>query len=142
MRKIIAFVFLLLVAAGPALAQQDDRKDKIQREDEDQLGAAADATIIMDRVLPFVDGQTLRYFAPDGRLEGSAHRRGLSIRFYDEQGNYIGRAKRVSQAATVYYAANGTYLGRRLHRKLTLKTRTVDQPKDNGFKPVNTPEGN
>jgi hypothetical protein len=101
----------------PAAAQQPRKTDKVETE-EPQTEAAAGAAKIMDRTLPFLDGQTLRYYNGKGELEGFARRRHLTIQFYDAKGVLIGRAQRVSQAATTYYAADGSYLGRRVNQRL------------------------
>jgi hypothetical protein len=85
---------------------------------------------LMSRTLPFKNGQTLRYYNGDGEVVGSARRQRLTIRFYDVEGNYLGRAERVSQAATNYYGADGRYLGRRLHKKQTLSTHATTEAKD------------
>jgi hypothetical protein len=74
---------------------------------------------IMLRVLPFLDGQVMRYYTAEGGLEAYARRRGLTIRFYDPANMYLGRAERVSQTVTRYYAADGSYLGRRINQRLT-----------------------
>ena len=126
----------LFAAAAPAGAQQ--AKDKIQQnEDAANTDAAQEAGWIMTRTLPFRDGQTLRYFDPDGKYIGRADRRRLTIYFYDDQGIRVGKAKRVSQERTRYYAEDGTYLGDRLHKKMTLATTNHDK----GFVQPYRPEG-
>ncbi len=80
----------------------------------------------MDRILPFRDGQTLRYYSGNGVFEGYARRRRLTIQFYDVKGTLIGRAERVSQAATQYFAADGSYLGRRINQRLVTAPAVTD----------------
>ena len=115
-----------LLLAVPAFAQdrQVDKRtgDLIQR-DSGAPAAQEDYGRIMDRILPFKDGQTLRYFNEKGEFDLYAKRQRLTIRFYEPDGTYVGRAERVSQAATAYYAPDGAYLGRRLHKKQTMKSR-------------------
>lgn len=130
---------LLALAAAPAGAQERDRLEVERYPINPQ--AAEDAGTILERTLPFRDGQILRYYTGDGRYDGYARRRALTIRFYDADGAYLGRAERVSQKATVYYAADGTYLGRRLNRKLTLKTRADVKPAARGFLESTEPAG-
>jgi hypothetical protein len=103
------------------------KTDRIEKEDSDtETQAQQDAAQIMDRTLPFRDGQTLRYYSGDGVLEGWARRRELTITFYDANGTLIGRAKRVSQAATQYFAADGSYLGRRINQRLATAPAVTD----------------
>jgi hypothetical protein len=116
MRRYLVLALLLTLPAWSAEAQQPRRPpDQIQPEAPAPEG---DGVGIMDRPLPFRDGQVVPYLDKDGHLVGTASRHGLTIRFYDADGHYLGRAVRVSQAATRYYDANGSYLGRRLHRQL------------------------
>jgi hypothetical protein len=127
---------LALLWLDPAAAQQPRKTDKLETE-EPQTDAAANAAQIMDRTLPFLDGQTLRYYTGKGELDGFARRRHLTIQFYDANGVLIGRAERVSQAATTYYAADGSYLGRRTNRRMvTAPAVTVN---DHGFKTDDVP---
>ena len=55
-----------------------------------------------------------------------ARRHRLTIRFYDADGTLIGRAERVSQAATQYFAADGSYLGRRINQRLVTAPAVTD----------------
>jgi hypothetical protein len=127
---------LALQWLDPAAAQQPRKTDKVETE-EPQSNAAANAAQIMDRTLPFLDGQTLRYYTGKGELDGFARRHHLTIEFYDAKGVRIGHAQRVSQAATTYYAADGSYLGRRTNRRMvTAPTVTVQ---DHGFKTDDVP---
>ena len=142
MRALLLALSLLAFGVAPALAQQKP-KDKLVEEDAAK-GSGEDAAGIMVRTLPFKDGQTLRYFSPDGRYEGYAQRRRLTIRFFDEIGNFVGKAERVSQAATLYYAADGTYIGRRVHQKMTLNASATNKAGNKGFlentKPMGQPD--
>jgi hypothetical protein len=120
LRLLVLALVALPLASAPAGAQQrlqPDRGVKIRPAVPESEQDQADPGHIMRRVLPFIDGQTMRYYNPDRQLEGYARRRGLTIRFYDAQDNYLGRAQRVSQEMTRYYAADGTYLGRRINQK-------------------------
>jgi hypothetical protein len=124
-----------LLIAVPALGQDIDKRtgDVIQRDHGDP-GAQEDFGRIMDRTLPFKDGQLLRYFNEKGQFDLYAKRQRLTIRFYEPDGTFVGRAERVSQAATNYYAPDGQYLGRRLHKKQTMKGREdVQNPSIRGF---------
>jgi hypothetical protein len=134
-RFLLLALVALPLAAGPAAAQQQqkfqssDRQDKIQMDAPDATAQdQADPGRIMHRVLPFLDGQTMRYYDGDHNLEATARRRGLAIRFYDAQNNYLGRAQRVTQEITRYYGPDGTYLGRRVNQKQTLATK-INAPK-------------
>jgi hypothetical protein len=127
---------------GPALAQnqwapmEPSKHDRLEQQDP-QTQAAEDAAKIMDMTLPFRDGQTLRYFAGDGTPEGYARRRQLTIWFYDNNDILIGRAERVSQAATQYFAADGSYLGRRINQRLVTAPSVTDY---NRFAAPNQPD--
>ena len=124
-----------LLIAVPALGQDIDKRtgDVIQR-DQGDPGAQEDFGRIMDRTLPFKDGQLLRYFNEKGEFDLYAKRQRLTIRFYEPDGTFVGRAERVSQTATNYYAPDGQYLGRRLHKKQTAKGREdVRNPSIRGF---------
>jgi hypothetical protein len=124
-----------LLIAVPALGQDIDKRtgDLIQR-DEENSAAQEDFGRIMNRTLPFKDGQLLRYFNEKGEFDLYAKRQRLTIRFYEPDGTYLGRAERVSQAATTYYDPEGRYLGRRLHKKQTMKSRVDDRnPSLRGF---------
>jgi hypothetical protein len=126
---------LLAAPLGAARAQnQPKTTDQVETEDP-QTTAAEDAQIIMTRSLPFLDGQVVRYFSDKGEFEGEARRRGLVIRFYDPSGVYLGRAQRVTQAVTAYYAADGGYLGQRVNQRLVLKraVTTSNAPDNHGF---------
>jgi hypothetical protein len=128
----LALVLALVAAAGPTAAQQQPQmpapprpapEQTQPRQPPDRLEVDPNAPqtrslAIMDRPLPFRDGQTLRYYDDQGQLTGYARRNKLTIHFYDAQDHALGRAQRVSQIATLYYDTNGTYLGRRLNRKL------------------------
>ncbi|MBV8649961.1 MAG: hypothetical protein JO255_00755 [Alphaproteobacteria bacterium] len=138
MRAVLLLSCLVLTLAGFDLAQaqqpiQDEglgkpgKTDRIEKEDSDtETPAQEDAGRIMERTLPLRDGQTLRYYSGDGVLEGWARRRRLTITFYNADGTPIGRAERVSQAATRYFAADGTYLGRRLNQRLATAPAVTD----------------
>ena len=130
-RLILSIAVAALGLTGPALAQDYVNKRQAPEaqpgENPDQAPpASSEAELlqqhpearVMDWALPFLDGQTLRYFSAKGALEGSARRHRLTIEFYDADGNFIARAKRITQAATVYYSADGSYLGRKLNRRL------------------------
>ena len=124
-----------LLIAAPTLGQDIDRNtgDLIQR-DEGNPAGQEDFGRIMDRTLPFKDGQMLRYFNEKGEFDLYAKRQRLTIRFYEPDGTFVGRAERVSQAATRYYDPNGRYLGRRLHKKQTAKSRLDERnPSIRGF---------
>jgi hypothetical protein len=133
---LMSCLVLTLARFDVALAQQrtqDDARgkpgktDRVEKEDSDtETQAQQDAAQIMDRTLPFRDGQTLRYYSGDGALEGWARRHQLTITFYDADGTFIGRAKRVSQAATQYFAADGSYLGRRINQRLATAPAVTD----------------
>jgi hypothetical protein len=120
-RFLILALVALPLAAAPAAAQQrlqSDRQDKIEQDAPDETAREqADPGRIMHRVLPFLDGQTMRYYDGNHQLEATARRRGLAIRFYDAKDNYLGRAQRVTQETTRYYGADGSYLGRRINQK-------------------------
>jgi hypothetical protein len=157
--RLSALLAALLLAAAPALAQQaappdaaaaagNARKvDKIQPDDAIDLDDAAAARDLMERTLPFKNGQVLRYLDGDGDLVGTARRTRLTIRFYDADGDLVGRAERVSQAVTKYYAADGRYLGRRVHKKQTTRAQVTYDPKggydssDKGFQSSTKPMG-
>jgi hypothetical protein len=149
---------VLLLAAAPALAQQAAppdaagasgarKADKIQPDDSVDLDDAAMARDLMERTLPFKNGQVLRYYDGEGELVGTARRTRLTIRFYDPAGDLIGRAERVSQAVTKYYGADGRYLGRRVHKKQTTRGQVTYDPKgsydssDKGFHSITKPMG-
>jgi len=120
----------LAVAPLPAWAQQS--RDQITRdEDAAKTDEGQEAGWVMERPLPFKDGQTLRYFDPDGTYVGYAERHRLTIYFYDAEGLYVGKAKRVSQQLTRYYTQDGDPLGERRHKKMTLANTTNN--KDKGF---------
>jgi hypothetical protein len=124
---------LATIPAAAQLRQPSDRQDKIEQDAPDATAQdQADPGKIMHRVLPFLDGQTMRYYNGDHQLEAYARRRGLSIRFYDANDNYLGRARRVTQEITRYYGADGTYLGRRINQKQTLATRVTAPRPDEG----------
>ena len=130
-RLILSIAVAALGLTGPALAQDylnkrmmpeaqpGENPDQAPRApSEDELLQQHPEARVMDWALPFLDGQTLRYFSAKGALEGTARRHRLIIEFYDADGRYLARAKRISQAATVYYSPDGTYLGRKLNRRL------------------------
>jgi hypothetical protein len=120
------------LAADPALAQKRD-KDKItENEQPSNPDAANDAAGIMKRALPFKEVQTLKYFSGDGKFEGTAVRRHHTIRFYDPEGALIGKAERVTQRQTNYYAADGTFIGRRMQQKMTMAN-TATTAEGKGF---------
>jgi hypothetical protein len=134
MRKpLLAAAAIALLAAAQALAQpaqqtpQPQPRPEPPRQLPDRLEVDPDAPpqegqTIMDWPLPFRDGQILHYYDDQGRLAGFAVRHKLTIYFYGGDGRALGRAQRVSQIATRYFDQNGTYLGRRLHRKLVTQT--------------------
>jgi hypothetical protein len=123
---VLLLPFLLLGISPPACAQQ--AKDKIiQNEDAANSDAEQESGWIMNRALPFKDGQTLRYYDPDGTYVGYAERHRLTIYFYDDKGFPVGKAKRLSQAKTRYYAPDGTTLGDRMHKKMTLANTSHDK---------------
>ena len=97
----------------------------------DQARDPRDPDGLMRRVLPFLDGQVMRYYDGEGNLDGSARRRGLTIRFYDADDNFVGRAERVSERVTRYYDADGAYIGRRIGQKLSVARRAgIDDSAD------------
>src|SRR5450432_3570314 len=72
--RFLALVALPL-AAAPAVAQQrlqTDRQDKIERSAPDVAPGEEDPGRIMHRVLPFLDGQTMRYYDGNHQLEAVA----------------------------------------------------------------------
>ena len=83
-RLLILAVVALPLAASPAVAQQrvqTNRQDKIQPAAPDSATPNTgtderDPGRIMHRVLPFLDGQTMRYYDGNHQLEGYARRRG------------------------------------------------------------------
>ena len=130
-RRILSIAVAALGLAGPALAQDyakqrmapearpgENPDQATQPRSEEELLQQHPEARVMDWALPFLDGQTLRYFSAKGALQGTARRHRLIIEFYDADGKYLARAKRISQAATVYYSPDGTYLGRKLNRRL------------------------
>jgi YD repeat-containing protein len=135
----LALALALFVAAAPAAAQLQqplipnrpppptEPKPPPDRVEIDPAAPQNRSLAIMDRPLPFRDGQTLHYYDDQGQLTGYARRNKLTIHFYDAQDHPLGRAQRVSQVATFYYDTNGTYLGRRLNRKLV----TRDEVREN-----------
>jgi hypothetical protein len=133
---LLSCLVLMIAPLHPAQAQQQiqdqgqtkpGKTDRVEKEDSDtETPAQADAAQIMDRTLPLRDGQTLRYYSGDGVLEGWARRRQLTITFYNADGTLIGRARRVSQAATQYFAADGSYLGRRINQRLVTAPAVTD----------------
>jgi hypothetical protein len=128
--RLLALALLALPLVGtPVDAQQrvqTDRQDKIQPAlPDDAAPDRQDPGRIMHRVLPFLDGQTMRYYDPAHNLEAYARRRGLAIRFYDAKDTYLGRAQRVTQEVTRYYDADGNYLGRRVNQKQATTTTVV-----------------
>lgn len=130
--RFLALALVALPLAGtPVAAQQrvqSDRQDKIQPAVPDAAAPdQQDPSRIMHRVLPFLDGQTMRYYDGEHRLEAYARRRGLAIRFYDAKDNYLGRAQRVTQEVTRYYDADGNYLGRRINQKQATTNKIVAQ---------------
>jgi hypothetical protein len=133
MRTLSLSLVLLLaaaLAAEPALAQKHGPKDKVT-EDEAAAGKGntEDAAGIMKLALPFKEVQTLRYLNGDGEYQGYAIRRHRTIRFYDASGTFIGKAERMTQRLTLYYAPDGTLIGRRLHQKMTVaNTATYPKP--------------
>lgn len=141
MRTVILLSCLVLTNLwlDPAPAQQQpadqravlpppSKNDRLELQ-EPETQAAEDAAQIMDRTLPFRDGQTLRYFSGDGVLEGYARRQRLTIRFYDANDKFIGKAERVSQTATQYFAADGSFLGRRINQRLVTVPAVTDYNK-------------
>ncbi|HEY0524894.1 MAG TPA: hypothetical protein VGD08_15990 [Stellaceae bacterium] len=126
-----ATLFMVAALGGGAASAQDHI---VPEQDPGSPGAADDAGGIMNRPLPFRDGQRLRYIAGDGTYQGYAERQRLTIRFYDADGKYLGRAQRVSQVRTDYYAPDGTFIGHRYHQVMT--TRPVrNTGGDHGFDP-------
>jgi hypothetical protein len=122
MRKPLFLLALLLAGAfvaEPALAQKQDKDKILQNTEPTNPEAADEAQGIMRRTLPFKPVQTLKYFSGKGEYEGYAVRRHNTIRFYDPQGNLVGKAERVTQRLTTYYAPDGTFLGRRTSQKMT-----------------------
>lgn len=144
--RLLAIAFVALPLAAPAVAQQRqpaDRQAKIQQDAPDDIARdQADPGKIMHRVLPFLDGQTMRYYDGDHHLEAYARRRGLSIRFYDPSDNYLGRAQRVTQEITRYYGADGNYLGRRVNQKQTLAAKVTAPRPGEGPGPAGISPGN
>jgi hypothetical protein len=139
---VLALLLAGALAAEPALAQKRDNKDKVT-EDEDAAGkgSAEDAAGIMRQPLPFKEVQTLRYYGPNRELQGWAERRHHSIRFFDAKGQFIGRAERVSQRLTLYYAPDGSLIGRRVQQKMTVANTATYQPPNKGFlEPVGPPQ--
>jgi hypothetical protein len=137
MRKLSLSLVLLLaaaLAAAPAHAQKREPKDKVT-EDEAASGKGntEDAAGIMKLALPFKEVQTLRYLSPAGEYQGYAIRRHRTIRFYDAQGKFIGKAERMTQRLTLYYAPDGTPIGRRLHQKMTVANTATYAPPGRGF---------
>jgi hypothetical protein len=135
-RKLVLPFALVLAGAlaQPAAAQKRDDKSKVlQNEEPTNPSSADDAGEIMKRALPFKEVQTLRYFSPSGEYQGYAVRRHHTIRFYDPAGTFIGKAQRVTQRATNYYAPDGTYLGRRTQQKMTVANTATFNPGAKGF---------
>jgi hypothetical protein len=136
MRKTLLLVTLLIAgvfAVDPALGQQRRDKDKVLENAEPMKPDAADeAQGIMRRTLPYKPSQTLKYFGGDGKYEGYAVRKHNTIRFYDPEGTFVGKAERVTQRLTTYYAADGTFLGRRMQQRMTMAN-TATTSKDKGF---------
>jgi hypothetical protein len=157
MRKLfLVMTIAVLGVTGPALAQDYAKQrlapeakpgqspDQVTRspaEEEQQLQHPE--ARVMEWALPFLDGQTLRYFSAEGALEGTARRHRLAIEFYDAEGKLIARARRVSQAATVYYSPDGTYLGRKLNRRLVTQQVVTNygQGDNHGFLQLPKPPG-
>jgi hypothetical protein len=145
MRALVILAALIL-AAGPVAAQEKLRDgDKLQQEINPDRDAAEAARDLMTRTLPFKDGQVLRYYNGKGEIQGFARRNRLTIRFYESDGTYVGRAERVSQSATAYYDADGRYMGRRLHTKQTTRARTTNdsdyESGSKGFRETTKPMG-
>jgi hypothetical protein len=138
---ILAAILLLGAAPAPAQVRLDDGDRLFQDDAIGDRDLAATARDLMARTLPFKHGQTLRYYDEEGDLQGYARRHRLTIRFYEPDGTLVGRAERMSQAATSYYAADGRYLGRRLHKKQTAKTRVVEDSGAKGFRETTKPTG-
>jgi hypothetical protein len=134
--RAITLAFVASLLAFPAAGQNAvDRYtgDRLQQ-DSGNPGQLEEYGMWMNRQLPLKHGQIVHYYDDQGEYEGYARRFNRTIRFYDPDGFLAGRAERVSQSATTYYAPNGTYLGRRLHTKLTTKDRAVDpNPSARGF---------
>jgi len=120
------------LSLAPALAQKQDKDKLIENADPSNPDNADLAEAIMKRTLPFKEQQTLRYFSGDGRFEGYAVRRHHTIRFYDPDGVLIGRAERVTQQLTNYYAPDGAFLGRRISQKMTMAS-TARSSEGKGF---------
>jgi hypothetical protein len=139
----LAILAALLLLAGPAAAQEKLKSgDRLHQDDtvvdRDLRQTARD---LMSRTLPLKDGQTVRYLNGEGELEGFARRKRLTIRFYEPDGTFLGRAERISQEATTYYDADGRYLGRRLHKKQTTQTRVSSESGAKGFSTDTKPMG-
>jgi len=122
----------LSLAAAPAVAQKPDKDKLIENSDPSNPDNAELADAIMRRTLPFKEAQTLKYFTGDGRFDGYAVRRHHTIRFYDPDGTLIGRAERVTQQLTNYYAPDGAFLGRRVSQKMTMAS-TARSSEGKGF---------
>jgi len=129
-----AALFMIAALGGSAVPPASAQDHVVPEQDPGSPGTADNAGGIMNRALPFRDGQRLRYYAGDGTYQGYAERQRLTIRFYDADEKYLGRAQRVSQSRTDYYAPDGTYIGHRNHQVMT--TRPVrNTGGDHGFDP-------
>jgi opacity protein-like surface antigen len=123
MRATVALLALGLavaVALSSAAAETAARPaDRIELENPGGSDEAAAIQDFMQRSLPYKDGQVLNYISPKGDTDGYAVRHHLTIQFFDDTGRYLGRAVRVSQRTTRYFAADGTYLGQRINQMMT-----------------------
>jgi hypothetical protein len=144
--RALAILAALVLAASPVAAQEKLKDgDKLQQELNPDRDAAEAARDLMTRTLPFKDGQVLRYYNGEGEIQGFARRHRLTIRFYEPDGTFVGRAVRISQSATAYYDADGRYIGRRLHAKQTTRERTTNESGyesgSKGFRETTKPMG-
>jgi hypothetical protein len=140
--RVLLLLAALCLVAGPAPAQvMLEDGDRLHQEYLRDPEAAETVRLLMARTLPFKHGQTLRYYNEDGELEGYARRHRLTIRFYEPDGTPAGRAERISQRATIYYDAQGDYLGRRAHQKQTTRSHVVEDSGSKGFREYTQPTG-